>query len=227
LYRRPQKYAATLDAGEIERLLYAAGIATCAVDEELTMIHPVDRLPAGVVEGLPQTLLKAYNEVCAVIDNLRQSRDVLHKNTVTRLQDTTGKLKEVTDATELAANGILDGLDRSLTLVDRLETIDAGGSADAAEARAQLREELYQTQAFLQFQDITSQQLNYASSILVDMEQRLGDLARALDPASSTLVSVSAPPVPSANLAFDPGATVHGADVRQALADAIFTVARA
>ena len=85
--------------------------------------------------------------------------------------------------------------------------------------RSQLRDELFVAIGFLQFQDITSQQLSYASSLLRDMEDRLGDLAKVLDP------SVSAPSLGSrpALKAFDPQASTQNAEGRQALAHSIFT----
>lgn len=180
------------------------------------------------VEGLPDMLLMAHEEVCAVLNSLRTSRDILQKTSVSRLRHTTAKLQEVTDATEQAATGILDGLDRSVTLVDTLETLDASGNAEAADARNQLRDELFQAQAALQFQDITAQQLSYAASILIDMEERMEGLARALDSQGAQRkaegVAATTESVPAAPLrAFDPNATMDNRDGRQALADEIFT----
>jgi len=168
-------------------------------------------------------LLSAYGEICAVINNLRGSRDMLHKTTVTRLQDTTSKLLEVSNATEVAATSILDGLDRSLGIVDELDALDAAKVPEGVDLRNKLRDELYQAQAFLQFQDITTQQLNYASSILVDLEHRLVDIARLIDPTSGALPEIAGvrPSVVS-SAAFDPNASVEHAEVRQALADSIF-----
>ncbi|MHB1297453.1 MAG: hypothetical protein ACYC0B_02895 [Gemmatimonadaceae bacterium] len=185
------------------------------------MTEDGSRTIARGVAGLPQTLMKAYDEVCAVLESLRQSRDVLHRTTVSRLQHTTAKLQEVTDATEVAATGILDGLDRSIGLVDELERLDTSGDAAADGVRGQLRDELFQAQAALQFQDITAQQLTYAASLLVDMEERLLVIAQALDPSIQGEVPR---PTFAAGGTFDPGATMKNADGRQALADAIFTV---
>lgn len=180
------------------------------------------------VAALPDMLLMAHDEVCAVLESLRMSRDLLQQSSVSRLRHTTAKLQEVTDATEVAANGILDGLDRSVTLVDRLETLDTTGNGEAAEARAQLRDELFQAQAALQFQDITAQQLSYAASILIDMENRMTGLASALDPTGArrqalTSTAEHAAAVTAGLRSFDPNATMADAEGRQALADRIFT----
>ena len=187
------------------------------------MIDVDPRTSQNAVASLPNMLLSAYGEICAVINNLRGSRDMLHKTTVTRLQDTTSKLLEVSNATEVAATSILDGLDRSLGIVDELDALDAAKVPEGVDLRNKLRDELYQAQAFLQFQDITTQQLNYASSILVDLEHRLVDIARLIDPTSGALPEVAGvrPRVVS-SAAFDPNASVEHAEVRQALADSIF-----
>lgn len=175
-------------------------------------------------ESLPDMLLMAHDEVCAILNSLRTSRDVLQKSSVTHLRNTTAKLREVTDATELAATGILDGLDRSIALVDRLEGLDGSGSAEAGDVRNQLRDELFMAQGALQFQDITAQQLAYAASMLVDMEERMQGLAHALEPRTSSSPNArSAEQVAAAMRAFDPNATMANAEGRQALADQIFT----
>ena len=60
----------------------------------------------------------------------------------------------------------------------------------------------------MQFQDITTRQLSYASSVLTDMENRLAELASVLDP---TAVGVLRLPEPTGNAA-----------ARQSVADEIF-----
>jgi hypothetical protein len=190
------------------------------------MSEPAAPLRTRAVEGLPDMLLMAHDEVCAVLNSLRQSRDILQKTSVSRLRHTTAKLQEVTDATEEAATGILDGLDRSVSLVDTLDTLDVSGNAEAADIRSRLRDELFQAQAALQFQDITAQQLSYAASILIDMEERMEGLARTLDARRGTDVASAEAlaPVAAALRAFDPNATMDDRAGRQALADQIFTV---
>lgn len=176
------------------------------------------------VERLPDMLLKAHDEVVAVLESLQRSRDVLQKTSVNQLRVTTAKLQEVTDATEVAATGILDGLDRSIGLVDKLEGLDASGNLEADAVRNQLRDELFQAQAALQFQDITAQQLSYASSLLGELEDRMRGLATALeaDGYAGELTAESAARALAAQKAFDPNATMDNATGRQALADSIF-----
>jgi chemotaxis regulatin CheY-phosphate phosphatase CheZ len=172
---------------------------------------------------LPNVLLRAYVEINSVLQNLRHSRDVLQQTTLDKLQHTNDKLREVSSATELAATDMLDGLDRALVMVDELEGVDGTNSDHAAEVRGNLRNELFSLMTCLQFQDITAQQLNYASSVLVEMEHRLTELARIFDPDrhgfQQLVVAADEPP----QTTFDPAATTADAEQRQALVDEIFT----
>jgi chemotaxis regulatin CheY-phosphate phosphatase CheZ len=182
--------------------------------------------PTGTqtMERLPDMLMKAHDEVCSLLKSLRSSRDILQKSSETHLRQTTAKLQEVTDATEVAATGILDGLDRSIGLVDQLEGLDASGNVEADAIRGQLRDELFQAQAALQFQDITAQQLSYAASLLADLEERMQGLATVLesDGAAGMAANGEARAL-FTQKAFDPNATMNNPTGRQALADSIFT----
>jgi uncharacterized phage infection (PIP) family protein YhgE len=173
----------------------------------------------GSVADLPETLLKAHAEIVNVLRRIRTSRDAIASATVGKLNSTKDKLAEVSSATEVAANGILDGLDRAIACVDELDTLADKNEAKAALVRSSLRDELFQAIGCLQFQDITSQQLNYASSLLVDMEARLSTLSESLDPNGSVIIET--PTAPGLRT-FDPGASTQNAEGRQALADSIF-----
>ena len=177
-------------------------------------------------EALPELvrmLVETYSEIMEVIDNLRQSRGVLEKASVDRIQNTHSKLTEVSSATEMAATGILDGIDRALGLVDDLD--QDSDPPETAGARDNLRQELHQIMDLLQFQDITSQQLGYASSVLFDVEQKLVELSELFDEGIGladglNLTRRSSPP---SSETCDPNATNFDAEGRQALVDEIFT----
>jgi len=172
--------------------------------------------------GLPALLLRAYTEINGALQTLRQSRTALEHTAVEKLHLTSAKLKEVSSATELAATDILDGLDRAIAMVDELESAEAeGDTGRSGEVRQTMRDELFGLMGHLQFQDITTQQLNYASSILTEMENRLMQIARIFDPSLFGLeVPNTASDQPA--VAFDPAATTHDAETRQALVDQIF-----
>lgn len=161
---------------------------------------------------LPEIIVRAYGEVQALLDSLRRSRDVLERTSAEKAHHMGERLRAVDAAAEVAATDILDGVDRALAVVDRLD--DAPDDATRTELRGALREELFEVMGCLQFQDITSQQLNYASSVLFDMESRLGALAETFDPSIFGLAR-PATPRPTAARTGDCGCD-------QALVDEIF-----
>lgn len=176
--------------------------------------------PVGLA-ALPFILERANQEIQAVLANLRDSRTALETATVEKIQHTSEKLREVTSATEVAATDILDALDRAQGMIDDLDAADAADDKPAAQqTRDRLREEIFGMMGCLQFQDITTQQLAYAASVLTDMETRLLQIAKLFDPATVMVRAASDAPDPRT---FDPRATTRDAEVRQALADAIFT----
>ena len=180
--------------------------------------------PLGLV-GLSQMLARGYTEIVSVLGSLRESRTVLERATVDRLQQTHAKLREVTKTTEVAAADIMAGLERSLAVVDQMDAKAAEGDATAgADLRNTLRDELFALMGCMQFQDITTQQLSYASSVLTEMENRLAELATVLDPTAFGVLRVpSATPARSkAPVNFDPAASTENAAERQSVADEIF-----
>ncbi|MEQ9401851.1 MAG: hypothetical protein RJQ04_21975 [Longimicrobiales bacterium] len=205
-----------------------------AVDRVLS---DLEERPTGLRE-LVRILVKTYSEIVEVIDSLRKSRGLLEQAAMQRLKSTHAKLAEVSSATEMAATGMLDGLDRALVLVDHLEAASPDDDGkDGVALRGELRDELHQLIGLLQFQDITSQQLGYASGVLQDIEERMVRLSEAFDLRGmgiDELIDVSdssAESDPAAHptgpsdgkpVTCDPGASTMNADSRQALADSIF-----
>ena len=175
---------------------------------------------------LPHTLFRAYSEIRSILERLRVSRGILEQSAMDKLAHMHHKLKEVSSATELAATDILDGLDRSVAMVDELDAIAEmpDSASRGLELRGRMRDELFGLMVHLQFQDITTQQLAYASSVILDMEQRLVQLASIFDPNAfamgGSLADSSAP------VSFDPDASNSDSTDRQALADSLFTVKR-
>lgn len=197
--------------------------------------------PAGL-KDLVGILEAAYSEVVGIIQSLRESRGLLEKAAMERLQSTHAKLAEVSSATEMAATSMLDGLDRALVLVDALEDGDEApapsdeGERSGAEIRDEIRDELNNLIGLLQFQDITSQQLGYASGVLLDIEERMMRIAEVFDFRSEAEALEGETPgeMKGRDIAreratggkdfdvCDPEASSFGADSRQALADEIF-----
>ena len=194
------------------------------------VISDLEERPTGL-KDLVGILLQTYTEIMGVIDSLRESRGLLEQAAMERLQNTHAKLAEVTSTTETAATGMLDGLDRALVLVDHLEStaVAEEEEADSEALRAELRDELHQLIGLLQFQDITAQQLGYASGVLMDIEERMMRVAQVFDLRGLGIREFEEEcnggvcPVESASVTADPGASAQCADDRQALADEIFT----
>jgi chemotaxis regulatin CheY-phosphate phosphatase CheZ len=181
--------------------------------------------PKGLSE-LVKVLVTTYSEIMEVIESLRSSRGLLEKASMERLKNTHTKLAEVSSATEVAATGMLDSVDRALDLVDDLDSMTDESASTAT--RAELRDELHQIMDLLQFQDITAQQLGYASSVLFDIEQRMVQLARLFDAGIGLAGLDHAPAVEISDEhvkeTCDPEASTLNAEGRQAVADEIFTV---
>ncbi|MEO8621163.1 MAG: hypothetical protein ABI625_08860, partial [bacterium] len=170
-----------------------------------------------------------YAEITGILDRLRESRGILEHAAVERLMHMNDKLKEVSAATETAATDILNGLDRSASMMDELDALadQPEHSKRSAEIRHSVRDELFGLMVHLQFQDITAQQLAFASSIIQEMEGRLAHIVQAFDPKAFDATMNFAPlPSEPGPVSFDPHATTTNATDRQVVADRIFLVNR-
>jgi chemotaxis regulatin CheY-phosphate phosphatase CheZ len=168
---------------------------------------------------LPGALLKAYTEITAVLSGIRVTRETIQHHALDQLRDTQERLNMVSSATESAAMEMLNGLDRTVGLVDRLAAAPGGDP----EVLGQLRAELDQLFGHLQFQDITTQQLRGVMSLLVEVETRI---ARVADLFDKSLASPEETPAPAKK---GPTTEDHNPDAvwvqdsaRQAAIDAAF-----
>lgn len=170
---------------------------------------------------LPEIFARATVIINQMLERLREGQEVLQRRAVQKLQHTNAKLSEISSATESAATDIMDGLDRALLVIDELDGEDVGPRG--AEIGGRLRDELFDVMTHLQFQDITSQQLGYAASLIEDMERSMSEFASLFD--LQTAVRSPEGELPEEPRTFDPFATTHGAQQRQALVDELLTVA--
>jgi hypothetical protein len=221
---------------QVEGVLSDFGTAEAAHEERVDKVMSgLQGKPAGLRE-LVKVLVQTYGEIMSVVDSLRNSRNLLEQAAMERLKSTHAKLAEVSSATELAATGMLDGLDRSLVLLDGMESAADGDDSEAQSSlRNDLRDELHSLMNLLQFQDITAQQLGYAGGVLLDIEDRMVELARVFDMRGLGLEEEGdeeeAPQGPEqkrsvrveeTHTTCDPEASHFGAEGRQAVADEIF-----
>lgn len=180
------------------------------------------------LSNLPAMLLKTYNEIASALDGIRLTREMIQTSALDGLQHSTLRLTEVSSTTESAAMELLNGLDRSLGMLDEMEQSDAASLERLGALRAQINE-LF---AHLQFQDITSQQLQGVMQMLTEVEGRVSRVADLFDQALSG--GVLRPGAfegmakqGSTKLAFNPDATVKDAEARQAVIDATFSASTA
>lgn len=220
-----------MTSSRAHEILQESEVALRLVDNQLSELrqHPQHRQPG--LADLPGILERANAQILTVLTRLRDTRAALQNSAMEKFQATHDKIKEVTSATEDAATNIMDACDRASQMVDELDGIDAAAEPDrvrGAEVRNNLRDEIFMMMGALQFQDITTQQLNHASAVLVDMEQRLIDVAKLFDSSAEGLSSIShaAHIAPNAET-YDPHATTQNAEGRQAIADSIFTAIKA
>ena len=165
-----------------------------------------------------ETAADAVGIIQRVLDKVHESHQALQESGARKLKHSSVKLAEVSSATESAAMDIMDGVGRAMEFVDRLETEQA-----PSEASTGLRNELFEIMNHLQFQDITTQQIQHTSSLLEELEAELLDFVGRLenvgglerDPRTGQSEGAST---------FDPFATMGGAEDRQAAADEILRV---
>ena len=175
---------------------------------------------------LPALLVRAMNEVHAMLASLRTGRENIRAATTERLAHTSEKLDEVSSATANAAIDIMDALDRAVARVDQLDTdMIIADVATGRHIRGELRDDLFAVMHHMQFQDITSQQIMHVQSLLADMEGRLADIATLFDnhagEPTAPRVAVQSPRTRRDTPLFDPKASLTDAESRQALADAL------
>ncbi len=220
----PSAAAPQSDPVESPESATLAGLAGITELSELSSLVE-DVTPTSALAMVPHILHKANSEIINVLGSLRQCRSAIEQATSDKLQITHEKIREVTNATESAATDILDGLDRAQLLLDELDA-EADSSGDASEKakdlRSRLRDEIFSMTGCLQFQDITTQQLTYASSVLIEMESRLGEIARLFDPRRYGAPELP-PELPQVPEIFTPDAAYDRSESRQAMADEIFS----
>ncbi|MDQ6736208.1 MAG: hypothetical protein M3Z30_00730 [Gemmatimonadota bacterium] len=210
----------------IADVLYDSETMLRLVDSELEELredgHEIS-LRGNQVAVLLAMMQRASSEIAQVLCTLHTSREALEGVTLQEIHDSTLKLTEVTSATEIAAGRMMDGLEQSHVLLDRLDELDvtANGEDTAMEAmivRARIREELFTVMGSLQFQDITSQQLGHVSQMLQDIERRLHATSALLSGGRAEAASISNEQIPT----FSESASTENSFERQAAADAIF-----
>lgn len=152
----------------------------------------LERIVAAVqarpqLAALPGALLRIYNEIMQALNGIRLTRETIQHQALDQLRDTQERLSQVSTTTESAAMEMMNGLDRTLAVVDALE---AGADAERQAQLESLRGELNELFGHLQFQDIITQQLRGITTLLEDVEGRMGRVADLLDHSLGAPVDV-------------------------------------
>ena len=190
------------------------------LDREATgFLAHVMAQPGGFAE-LSRTLLRAYAETAGIVGRFRETAGMLDSTGIDKLKEMHGHLQEVSSATEVATHGILDGLTRAVSLVEKLDEAETLSDAERHTMVSSLREELGGVVNHLQFQDITAQQLKHIEVQLADMNRRITQVVKIFAPPAVTFAKESDPsgiPGYAINLAENP-------EAGQAVADEIFAI---
>lgn len=180
---------------------------------------------------LPRLLLRAHAEIGEAMGSLRISREMLEAQAIDRLRATHGKLSEVNSTAETAAMAIMNGVDEALGLVEQVNPGDEAGRG----AQDRLRTTLMDLYNHLQFQDITSQQIQGVAGQLNSVEQRLTQVARMFEPGSDgdgdgdtdqAQPAAADAHADSTSLAYNPDAVFQHGGARQADVDAAIAAAK-
>lgn len=232
-----------MDAAQVRELASELETTLKLLAQLLTELEsrPEERARSGVVRELvsrlagqpnlaelPAVLLRAHAEITEVLGGIRLTREAIEAHAVERIRDTHNKLSDVTSTTEWATLELMNGLDRSLELINSLEVQSAG--AASADGFQVLRGQVSELYNHLQFQDITAQQLQGVRQSLVELETRVAIVAALFDHAlAHGARPESQRPArdgSSAKLAFNPDATMKRSRQDQAMVDEAFEGAR-
>jgi hypothetical protein len=177
------------------------------------------------LQALPRTLLRVHSELARAQESIREVRETIQSYSIDRLRDTHARLSEVSSTTETAAIEMLNGLDRTLAMIDQLESGSRGAPPKTmCEA---LRNEVNQLYGHLQFQDIIAQKLLGVGALLLEVEQRVDAVASLFDdPLEAEMPKRVGPKLPDA-ISYNPDASMCDTPQRQAMVDAAFQPVRA
>ncbi|MEW6049879.1 MAG: protein phosphatase CheZ [Candidatus Zixiibacteriota bacterium] len=177
--------------------------------------------------------------VSGLLEAVRQIREPLVESQQ-KVPQATNQLDKISAQTEAAAHRMLDVVEHITQreedvitgLAQLIAMIDARQQADVAMLITAIRQkaesnlnDAYAIMEALQFQDITSQQMNHAASLLEDIEDRLQNILGGFGPGGSS-ASGEDPARTRPTRAFDPHADLANKQARQTDIDSMFAKAK-
>jgi hypothetical protein len=176
------------------------------------------------LQALPRTLLRVHSGLARAQQSIREVRETIQSYSIDRLRDTHARLSEVSSTTETAAMEMLNGLDRTLAMIDQLES--GSRYAPPAVMCEALRNEVNQLYGLLQFQDIIAQKLHGVGALLVEVEPRVDAVASLFDdPLETETPRPAGLKLPEA-ISYNPDASMRDTPQRKVMVDAAFQSAR-
>lgn len=175
-----------------------------------------------------------------VVSDLELSEEELKKSSKQILSRVSEQLAKVTESTQMAVNGVLNRIDQICesqnAIFDQIVELRQKLSEQAGETapeylmealgRIENLENDIQGKAFeimneMQFQDITTQQIQLAQQLLEEAKHKLLDFRKVLTAFSLEVSDNAREQMKSVRSTFDPGATMKDREERQKLADEI------
>ncbi len=178
---------------------------------------------------------KIKNEVVLLASSLKEIVDKFNKlqhpiaESHVKVPQATQQLDKISDQTEAATQKMLDTIEaitereqdvleglKEIVGSDINETIKSVVSQLTVKVEANVND-AYSIMDALQFQDITSQQMDHAASLLEDIEGKLSDIIVVMDGKDEVIK-----PVQKRERAFDPHADVFEKKTNQEEIDSLF-----
>ena len=184
----------------------------------LSSINEKSRSILGRLNNLPYSIEQTRSMIKDILSNIHISRAELRSSAEGLIQKTGNQLEKVTAATEDATNKIMDVTEKlgndMMDMTESVQTVrDALSENISEEVAAPLdvldaklmegQTDTYQIMDYLQFQDITSQQISHAYALLEETERKLLGVASLLEGLDNGITNDS---TTISNKAFDPDA---------------------
>ncbi len=200
-------------------------------------------LPEACRAALTETAARAHmlvseieNFISNVVSDLELSEEELKKSSKKILTRVSEQLEKVTESTQMAVNSVLNRIDqiceRQNTIFEQIVSLREKLSEKQSESESMMEllsrienlENEIQGEAFeimneMQFQDITTQQIQLAQQLLEEAKQKLLDFRKVLNAFGEGVSESAREQMQAVRSTFDPGATMKDREVRQKLAD--------
>ena len=160
-------------------------------DEQIENIESILQIVQNKLHELHDKVNVSHDLIQTVIISIHSSRNELKKSVDGLIKKTGMQLKKITSTTEEATNKILDIAEKldddQMTIIDIIDKLKEETSDGLDQSLEKIKEKVLQNQDaaftiidYLQFQDITAQQIAGAYSLLSDTEKTLVSVSNLL-----------------------------------------------